>query len=305
MSYFALDYIGFHQIAYAHALTVSDYHFSFSTVGFGTYHARESETSGLIEIGYVVKNPLVIDNHTINETYIAQEGDVFIFPPDHEITVHSQNAGEHRHVTSEYMIDARVEIHHDNDIEKPSADDMSKRFFLPYLIPSDAAGNAVRNKIHKVASDHALLISKGYFRQSADFCSLIDSLRQVSDPSETIKPYISPRYKANCKKAEEYIERNMLRRIQIQEIADAVGISKTYLINIFSKYKGMGLAEYINRVKLNHMLLMISRYGYTMKQACECVGYCDPNYVSRIFPKYYGVSLTEYIKTWKHFPSEK
>ena len=41
---------------------------------------------------------------------------------------------------------------------------------------------------------------------------------------------------------------------------------------------------------------MMTRYGYSMRYACECLGYSDVNYVSRIFTKYYGVSLREYCR---------
>ncbi len=305
MSYFTMEYLGFHQIAYAHALTVPNYHFSLSTAGFGNYRVRESETSGIIEVGYVIQNPLVIENRTLRESYIAEEGDIFIFPPNHEISVHAKNSGEHKHITSEYMIDARVQIHRGSDISEAAGAVSGSRIALPYLISSSTASRSVVNQIHKVAADHTLLITKSYFKQSAEFCLLMEALRKASDPVEVTKSYLSPKYKANCKKAEDYIERNILEQIHIQQIADAVGISKNYLINIFPKYKGMGLSEYINRVKLNRVLLMMTRYDYTMKQACESVGYNDVNYVSRIFPKYYGVPLREYLHmTFQTFSGE-
>lgn len=294
MSYFTMDYLGFHQIAYAHALTVDDYRFSLSTSGFGTYRAPQSETSGLIEIGYVVKNPLIIENRTLKESYVAREGDVFIFPPNHDIAVRAQNSGEHKHISSEYMIDARVEVHCGEDLFQ--AESSGKQIVLPYLIPAEMVSSMITGRIHKVAADYTLLVEKSYFEQCAEFCSLLEMLRRSFDPNELNKAYISPKYKVNCRKAEEYIENHLTERMSIQEIADAVGISKNYLINIFSRYKGMGLTEYINRVKLNRMLLLIGRYGYSMKQACGAVGYDDVNYVSRIFPKYYGVPLREYCR---------
>ena len=295
MSCFTMEYLGFHQIAYAHALAVEDYSFSFTTAGFGSYRARESETSGVIEIGYVVENPLVIENHTLAESYTALEGDIFIFPPGHDVSVHAQKPGPHQHITSEYMIDARVEIHGGRfpaDIPPVSGSSIT----LPYILPADPANRAATKLIHKVAADHTLLITKSRFKQISEFCSLLEALRRLSDPVERDRAYISPSYRANCKKAEEFIEANITRRIKIDEIARAVGISKNYLINIFSKYKGMGLSEYINRVKLNRLLLMMTRYGYSMKQSCEALGYDDVNYVSRIFSKYYGVPLREYCR---------
>ena len=61
------------------------------------------------------------------------------------------------------------------------------------------------------------------------------------------------------------------------------------------------MMEYINRRKLSYMLELIRRYGYTLAQAGEHVGFGDANYVSRIFKRYYGMTLTEYRRN-KLFP---
>ena len=133
-----MEYLGFHQIAYAHALAVDDYRFSFTTSGFGNYRARESETSGVMEVGYVVENPLVIDNLTLGESYTAYEGDIFIFPPEHDISVHALNHGAHKHITSEYMIDARVTIHRGLSVQD-AAPAQDRSIVLPYIIPASPA----------------------------------------------------------------------------------------------------------------------------------------------------------------------
>ena len=299
MRWFRMSELRLHQIVYAHALDVKDYRFSVSTHGFGSYYPAADEWSGLLEVGYVVKNPLVVENHTLGEEYVVEEGDVFVFPPKHELTVHAKNPGEHKHVTSEYMIDAAVEICSDSSAKEIIANNAPPCVVLPYHIPAADVHRTVKSVIHRIAADYSLLVNKSYFAQNAEFYSLIEGLRRSSDPAELIKPYISPKYKAHCRKAEDYIERHILEPIAIGDIANEIGISKNYLINIFSEYKGMGLTEYISRVKLNRMLLLVSHYGYTMKQACEYVGFNDPNYISRIFRQYYGVSFKEYCYNLK------
>lgn len=293
MSYFVLDYLAYRQLAYAHLMTAYDYTSPICTMGFGVYRAKESETSGLMEIGYVIKNPLIIENHTLGETYTAEEGDIFIFPPGHELSVRTMHPGEHKHITTEHMIDATVEVHPGEELVQSG---FGRKLALPYLIPAQAPARQAKNRVCKITTDYTLLAAKSFFEQSADFCTLLDDVRRASDPGELARSYISPKYRLNCRKAEEYIENHMDQRIRIQDIADEIGLSKNYLINIFSQYKGMGLTEYIHRVKLNHVILLITRYGYSIKRACEYVGYEDVNYVSRIFPKYYGVSIREYCR---------
>lgn len=73
-----------------------------------------------------------------------------------------------------------------------------------------------------------------------------------------------------------------------------MGINKNYLTNIFSSCEKIGIAEYINRVKLNRMKELIVKYNYSIKKASEAVGFQDVNYVSRIFKKYFGITISEY-----------
>jgi len=287
MSYFILRDLSFHRVAFAHVLTAENYRFSFSTAGFGLYSPPQSERSGLLEVGYVIKNPLVVENHTTGAQYTIEEGDMFLFPPNHSISVHAKNPGEHKHITSEYMLDATVSRWDEGELSATT-------LVLPYIIRAEKTNHAAKNIVHRVAADYSLLTEKSYFAQAADFYALLEELRHSADPHAKRKPYLSPVYKAHCKKAEAFIEKHLAEPIAIQDIANELKLSKKYLINIFSRYKGIGPAEYINRVKLNRMLLLVSHYGYTMRQACDAVGYTDPNYISRLFRKYYGVSFTEY-----------
>lgn len=292
MQHFVIRDPLFHRVVFAHVLAVENYRFSFSTVGFGNYYPARDERSGLLEVGYVLKNPLVVDNHTTGERYTVEEGDMFLFPPGHTISVHAKNPGEHKHITSEYMLDAAVSPWDEGEVSATC-------LVLPYVIRAAGISRTAKGIIHRVAADYSLLADKSHFAQAADFYALLESLRRSGDPRLADRPYFSPVYKAHCKAAEEYIENHILEPIAIGDVAAAVGLNKNYLINIFSQYKGMGLTEYINRVKLNRILLLVSHYGYSLRQACEYVGYTDPNYISRLFRKYYGVSFTEYCYNLK------
>ena len=92
----------------------------------------------------------------------------------------------------------------------------------------------------------------------------------------------------------EYITLNIHRRISMSELAAHVGVSRNYLTNLFSACEQQPISEYINRVKLNHLLELMDKYGVSMQEAAEAVGFSDVNYVSRIFRKYYGVTLSEH-----------
>ena len=108
---------------------------------------------------------------------------------------------------------------------------------------------------------------------------------------------VSPGNRRHCARAKAYISQNIDRKLTVSEVANAVGVSKNYLTNVFSASEGLPLMEYINRSKLSYMLLLIRRYGYTLQQAGSQVGFADVNYISRIFKRYYGMTVTEYKRS--------
>jgi AraC-like DNA-binding protein len=107
----------------------------------------------------------------------------------------------------------------------------------------------------------------------------------------------SPGNRRHCIRAKAYISENINRRLSVSDVANAIGVSKNYLTNVFKEGEGIPLTEYINRCKLSYMTEFMRRYGYSLTEAAEHVGYQDANYVSRLFKKYYGMTVSDYRKT--------
>lgn len=99
------------------------------------------------------------------------------------------------------------------------------------------------------------------------------------------------------RKAMEYIARCLDQKLYVDDIAASLGISSGYLSNLFKEVTGQTLVQYINRVKLSRIKeILNTNPGATLRQAGECVGIYDENYLSRIFKKYNGISAQEYRK---------
>ena len=107
----------------------------------------------------------------------------------------------------------------------------------------------------------------------------------------------SPGNRRHCNRAKAYVSENIGKRLTVSDVANAIGVSKNYLTNVFSSTEGIPLMEYINRSKLSYMMLLIRRYDYTLAQAGKHVGFSDVNYISRIFKRYYGMTVTEYKRS--------
>jgi len=169
---------------------------------------------------------------------------------------------------------------------------------LPMIIPPSQESNEVFSLIRSIVRDKNAHMNRSYFEECADFMLLLHKL-SILVQDAGVSDIVSPGNRRYCNRAKAFISENIGRKITVSEIADAAGVSKNYLTNVFSSSEGMPLMEYVNRRKLSYMVELIRRYGYTLSEAGEHVGYSDVNYISRIFKRYYGMTVTEYKRSYK------
>lgn len=263
---------GFQKTEYAHEHSANDYTYIVETEGKGN--------SGVMEIGIVLQNPLIFKDE--QGEYTANEKDIFIIPPINRYEVRALNEGMHRHLTTEAVIEFEYDTSEEDTVLE-----------LPLIITSSKYTEKIEEDIRRIVSKSSSLHQSGYFEECADYMRLLFHIKEHieranesrSDPPSVV------RY---CRIAEKYALDNISRHISIEEIAVYAGISKNYLTNIFSEYKGMPITEYINRMKLNHMLELMKRFGYSATEAGEYIGIDNVNYISRMFKKYYGMTIREY-----------
>lgn len=296
MSFVEMDFMQFHRIVHAHSVSQLNYQYCLSSFGCGIY-GPDTYYGGVLEIGVVEKNPLIFDFVEQNRRLTVGEGDVYIIPPNHRINVSALNPGEHRHSSVEFLIDCITRPLHK---EALSPSDCGRirglTVILPYLLPASKENDELIPLIRQLARDRMYMVEKSFFEECQAFMQIISILssllRRHASPSSA-----SPAHQLYCQKAKEYISQHIDRHVSLEEIADYVGINKNYLTNVFTACEKTRLSEYVNRVKLNHMLELIVKYGVSIRQASEAVGFSDVNYVSRLFKKYHGVTISEYRRS--------
>ena len=94
--------------------------------------------------------------------------------------------------------------------------------------------------------------------------------------------------------AENYIKSNLNKKLLIEDVAKAVGVSRAYLRNIFFELRGVSPQEFLSdeRIKKAKELLDSSNLG--ISEIAACVGYDDPLAFSKFFKKHVGVSPKNY-----------
>ena len=293
MGYTRMTFLQFHRLIHSHSMSQSDYRYSLSSYGFGCY-GTGTRLGGVLEIGFVEENPLVFHFPELGERLTVQVDDIFIIPPNHRLEVSTLHPGEHKHTSVEFLIDCTTECLRQKTLSAQDCESIrGQTVILPYVIPASKENAELIALIRQLARDQMLMVEKNHFEECLA-CMRILAFIAARMRQSTGDDAIPPSYHRYCQKAKEYISQHMEEHISMSEIADFVGINKNYLTNIFSSCEKIGIAEYINRVKLNRMKELIIKYNYSIKMASEAVGFQDVNYVSRIFKKYFGITISEY-----------
>ena len=103
----------------------------------------------------------------------------------------------------------------------------------------------------------------------------------------------------------KYINDNFHTPLTIQEVADAVGITKDHLCHIFPKHMGMTFVSYLNVVRVKAACeMMRSQKDSILEIATKC-GFSSSHYFCKVFKREKGLSPSEYRRQFKVVPYVK
>jgi AraC-like DNA-binding protein len=91
-----------------------------------------------------------------------------------------------------------------------------------------------------------------------------------------------------------YMQQHHHRELSRQEIAEAVGVSKNYLTQIFHQELGILPWEYLNRYRIRRASKLLRETDRSITAVAECVGFEDASYFARVFRKQIGCSPQSY-----------
>lgn len=89
------------------------------------------------------------------------------------------------------------------------------------------------------------------------------------------------------------LENNVSRNLSIEELADLCTMSPVSVKQTFSRYAGMGVMNYFNRLKVQAAMAML-REGSSVQETAAALGFSSQNYFSTVFKRIQGLSPTEY-----------
>jgi AraC-like DNA-binding protein/ligand-binding sensor protein len=102
------------------------------------------------------------------------------------------------------------------------------------------------------------------------------------------------RHASALRKAERYIWENYTRKISLQEIAAASGLSAPYFSTIFKEEMGENLSSYLNRLRVEKASHMLTETDLSLSDIAGACGFEDQSWFSKIFKSFTGVSPGKY-----------
>ena len=95
----------------------------------------------------------------------------------------------------------------------------------------------------------------------------------------------------------EYITENYGEKIYIETLADMVALSPDYFTKMFKDSIGKTPIDYINGVRVNHSLRLLTMTDTPINEIADKTGFSNPNYFHKIFKSYMQTSPLAYRKS--------
>lgn len=92
----------------------------------------------------------------------------------------------------------------------------------------------------------------------------------------------------------EYIQRHFKEKIRIHELAEHIGVSRSYLTQLIQREVGISPQEYLTSVRMEYAKQNLRKTDDLVRDVAIDCGYEDPLAFSKAFKRKFGISPSEY-----------
>ncbi len=97
----------------------------------------------------------------------------------------------------------------------------------------------------------------------------------------------------------QYLDQHFAEDININQIAQKVYFSSSYISHLFKEELGVTIIEYLTRIRLDQARKLLENTDLTINKITKKIGYNDITYFSKLFKRKVGISPNEYRRWWK------
>jgi len=113
------------------------------------------------------------------------------------------------------------------------------------------------------------------------------------------------RHASVLRKAQRYIWENYDRKISLEEISKASGLSSPYFSTVFKEEMGENLTDYLNRLRVEKAVTLLTETEKPLTEISGLCGFQDQSWFSKLFKSFIGISPGKYRETGGYIPDLK
>lgn len=152
-----------------------------------------------------------------------------------------------------------------------------------------------------VLPEEAFSMVDGYILKIEEMTNIVHveaAMRQAQYEFADRVSSISSKAQKNelIEKTKNYIFQNLHSEIVIGEIGHQVGVSQTYLCDLFRKVEGITMQQYIRREKIRLAENLLRYSAYDVKSIASYLAFCSQSHFGKVFKEQTGMTPTEYRK---------
>lgn len=133
-------------------------------------------------------------------------------------------------------------------------------------------------------------------KQSQTITEVLDKLREViREICAVVNQFRKSMQHTIIEQAIDYITVNFSNAdLSLQDVAEQIHLSPTYLSNMFKKEQGINFFDFILDLRMNKAKTLLRDGALKVYEVAEAVGYNNVHYFSACFKKYTGISPTDF-----------
>ena len=215
-----------------------------------------------------------------NRKYTVEPGDLLLFNPRDNHTCEQINGR---------TLDYRC-INVPPETMSKAAFEITGKDYLPYFSPAVIFHSELASLLREL---HMIIMEEEKdFRKEEIFFFLLEQL--IEEFSEEGIEQSGPEENRETKIICNYLEKNYMKNITLDELSGLTGLSKYYLLRSFTKQKGISPYRYLETIRIDRAKKLLEQ-GVLPIEAALQTGFADQSHFSNFFKKFIGLTPKQYM----------